>query len=910
MTRTLKAEKHVFDLQDRFQTILETSSEGIYGIDIDGRVTFCNKSAANILGWLPEDLIGKKQHDIIHYKKSDGSHYPLEECPIYAAITDGKIYQVKDEVFWSKNGNGIHVEYTSTPVYKDGKINGAVVVFKDITERIKNERLVKENILTESALESTALRLMKTQEMAHLGSWEYNYKKQESYWSDEVYSILGVDFHTDQGLYNEYLSAVHPEDRKLVKDAYFNSIKNRLNEYEIEHRIKKRTTGEIRYVREKCRHIRDENNNLIISEGLIHDITDLKTEQERFEQIFAQSPNALFIVDESHVITLLNAKAVEMFGYSEKELKRMDINTLVPERYREQHLKYMNSYMQHMIKIDVGNNRGVYCLRKDGSEFPAEIALSPIKFDSLFYVLVTVTDITERVRAKERELSLGKILDESINEVYIFDVESLSFISVNKSARINLGYTMEELKELTPFDLKPHMDAKRFTALTQPLKNGKVKSVRFETVHSRKDGSIYPVEVQLQLSKFQSQISYVAMIQDITERKKNEEEVRNLTQQLLQSQKMQAVGQLTAGIAHDFNNILASVLGYSELSLECISNNNYESIKDYINNIMVAGQRGRDLVGKMMAFSRKNDAEIEKTDTKALLDEVMKMMSSTIPETITLSYEFQDDIPWIMSNPGLLQQAIVNLIINARDAIRKKGNISIALKKYESNNLYCSACHKKIFGNFVMISITDTGEGIDSSILPFIFDPFFTTKEVNKGTGMGLAMVHGIIHDLNGHILVKSEKYMGTSIKLVLPATDPDLALTTETGTSQTVVKGTNSTGNILIVDDEKSITDLKKAVLISKGFNVTTYNESKEALKNVEEMPNVYNLIISDYSMPDMSGTELAENIFAINPEIPVIIVTGYNDSTIQETNNIKKILNKPVSNMELYKTIIEFME
>ena len=371
---------------------------------------------------------------------------------------------------------------------------------------------------------------------------------------------------------------------------------------------------------------------------------------------------------------------------------------------------------------------------------------------------------------------------------------------------------------------------------------------------------------------------------------------------------METVGQLTAGIAHDFNNILASVLGYTELSLERFTDEKDQKLKDYLSHVMTAGERGRDLIGKMLTFSRKSNYTIESIEPVRLVNDVISLVRPTLPDSINLNLYIQKTSAWIKSDATHLQQALVNLVINARDAIHKHGNIDIHIEQARIDKTVCGSCHQDFTGEYIIFSVHDNGHGITESTMSRLFEPFFTTKDVNKGTGMGLAMVHGIIHDSNGHILVDSTLNEGTTIKLVLPFAEPE----TQSSNNSTEKHSDDITGHILLVDDEKLITELHREMLTTKGFEVSCFNESKLALEAVKNNPSAYDLILTDQSMPNMTGSELAEQINKINPSIPVLIITGYNDiseSNINASGNIKQVLFKPISNMELIEAAIKII-
>jgi len=260
---------------------------------------------------------------------------------------------------------------------------------------------------------------------------------------------------------------------------------------------------------------------------------------------------------------------------------------------------------------------------------------------------------------------------------------------------------------------------------------------------------------------------------DLSAQKNSEQQRERLQRQLQQAQKMEAIGQLTGGIAHDFNNILASVLGYTELLREKLTDKAPEKITFYLNQVQSAGERARDLVAKMLSFARGASLEPRILDPRPLLRDSLKMLAPTIPSSIAVQLELDEFVAHIRVDPTGLYQMIANLVINARDAMDGKGTIHVGLHQAGAHDAVCSACGENQLGTYIAISVTDTGTGMSPEILARIFDPFFTTKEVGKGTGLGLSVIHGIMHEIDGHILVDSKPGRGTTFRLLFPAQHP-----------------------------------------------------------------------------------------------------------------------------------------
>jgi len=256
------------------------------------------------------------------------------------------------------------------------------------------------------------------------------------------------------------------------------------------------------------------------------------------------------------------------------------------------------------------------------------------------------------------------------------------------------------------------------------------------------------------------------------ERQRAEEERMQLERQLRQAHKMEAIGRLTGGIAHDFNNILAAILGYTDLIREKLAINDTEKPEEYLYEISRAGERARDLVKQMLSFSRQSEIKGQLIDMKFVVSEVGKLLRSTLPSTIEFDFDMDGDLPVVLMDPVQLHQCVMNLCINAYHAMGDKGKITIMLKKTSAKNFNCDACHELFTGDFIDLTVKDDGKGIPEETLERIFDPFFTTKEVGRGSGMGLAVVHGIVHQFNGHIQVITEREKGTEFHLYLPVSD------------------------------------------------------------------------------------------------------------------------------------------
>ena len=396
-------------------------------------------------------------------------------------------------------------------------------------------------------------------------------------------------------------------------------------------------------------------------------------------------------------------------------------------------------------------------------------------------------------------------------------------------------------------------------------------------------------------------------------RQRAEAEKIQLAAQLRQSQKMEAVGHLTGGIAHDFNNILASVLGFAGLAHDRSARTSDEKLTRYMREVLRAGERERDLVGQMLTFSRSGSGDPRPLDLSHDLEATVRMLRATFPTTVGLQLQIADsDIPNVICDPVHLYQAVMNVCINARDAIQEKGSIVVSLTRTDVGEKHCDACREQFSGDFVEITVSDTGAGISEQVRQRVFDPFYTTKDVGKGTGMGLSVVHGIIHQYHGHIVLESNPGAGTLVRMFMPATAEASYNIEQIRPDLTKTDIPVERGYILIVDDEPSVASFLGELLGLRGYSVQTLTSGREAWTLLSKHPSSIDLLITDQTMPDMTGKELVENVRSLNQTLPVIICTGYSEQINQQIVDAwgySNYLEKPIQIDQLLRSIKQLM-
>lgn len=389
----------------------------------------------------------------------------------------------------------------------------------------------------------------------------------------------------------------------------------------------------------------------------------------------------------------------------------------------------------------------------------------------------------------------------------------------------------------------------------------------------------------------------LSVTQDVTERIRAEDEKLHLQYELEMAHKMEALGHLTGGIAHDFNNLLGIIIGYSGLALPHCKDNKEQKLSKYLGNILDAGERAKNLIAQMLAFSRHEKVNNMPIQLHSLIKEDIKLLQSALPSSIKIQSDISEDLPAVILSPTQLNQILMNLSINAKDAMSGQGTLTISLNLLTNINHTCAACRKRIDGEWIALSVTDTGTGIEPKTLKYMFDPFFTTKEVGQGSGMGLAVIYGVAHNNDGHIIVETEKNIGTTFRILFPVNTAGVDEIGELGASRITASKGNSE-HILIVDDESELGSLIGELLNENGYRTTVMTDSVKALKLFNEHANDYALLVTDQTMPNITGIELSQKVKALRPDLPVILCSGFSERIDEDQLRSMNIhyLKKPV--------------
>ena len=648
-------------------------------------------------------------------------------------------------------------------------------------------------------------------------------------------------------------------------------------------------------------------------EGLLciaRDITYRKaaelTIQEREKRYRAIMDNAIDLiaeVDGDATFLYVSPNFQEVLGYAPQTLLGSNIFTLV---HPEDRSEVIQEFTQGM-RIS-GSGRAIYRYRHHNGEyrwFESTGRMFQTALGELRGVVVS-RDITQRKETEKALEELNFALTHATPGISTLNSEG-RFLQVNEAYAEPFGYTPEGLLgQSWKITVHPDDHAIALAALEVMRATG---TGEFESRAVRKDGSIFYMQVVMVsgMNKADGNDHFHCFMRDVTERKQMEMVLRESDQKLQQVQKMEAIGNLAGGIAHDFNNILGAILGYSELALAQAPKE--PRLISYLEEVVAAGQRAKELVKQILAFSRRSDQEREAVDLNVLVKDALKMVRATLPATIEIQSTFSDDSAVVFADPTQIHQVLMNLCANAEHAMRENGGmLTLSLTAIDITENTTSTVPQLKPGSYLQLTIQDSGHGMPFQVLDRIFEPFFTTKGLGEGTGLGLAVVHGIIVGHGGNISVVSEVGHGTKFTILFPRLDVVLPLKPEK-----VLEWPKGTGTVLFVDDEEVLAHWGEQVLSHLGYSVIPKTNPHEAVELFQRQPDQFDVVVTDQTMPTMNGEAFARALLNIRQDIPIVLCTGFSYTMSAEKARelgLKGFLMKPVNGAVLANTLKEITE
>jgi PAS domain S-box-containing protein len=625
----------------------------------------------------------------------------------------------------------------------------------------------------------------------------------------------------------------------------------------------------------------------------------LRSAEASYRAIFDAAEDAIFVHDwDTGAVVDVNPKACEVYGYTYEELRRASlahVSSGEPPYTADEAARWIEQAKR------TGNAQFEWHRRnRDGSLHWDEVRLKAAVINGKPHVLAFTREITERKRAeaalRASEERYRLLFEMESDAILLVDIESLRIVDANRAALALYGYDRGELLALTATDLSVDPE---LTARTIRTQSGAARvPLRY---HRKKSGAAFPVEIANNTLDLAGRPTILEAIRDVTERLAQEQTRNQLEAQLRQAQKMETIGHLTGGIAHDFNNILTSILGYVALASDRPSTATDAKLERYLDQVQSAVRRARDLIQQMLTFSRGQRGDPRAVALGPLVHDAMKLLRSTLPATMELDTRIARDLPAVMLDPVHLEQVLLNLCINARDAMGGSGDISVSAQVIECHDDACMSCHQRVHGRFVQLAVKDSGPGITPEVMDRMFEPFFSTKEVGKGSGMGLATVHGIVHEYGGHICVDTAPDTGTTFRILLAPLAAEHAARNDTGDPSAVAEpnAARLRGRVLVVDDEEMVGIMMGEILESWGLAATVIRNPVEAERWFMQDPARVDLVLTDQTMPKLTGLELAQRLTLVRPDLPVLLYTGYGNNVTQEQaarSGICALIAKPV--------------
>ena len=662
----------------------------------------------------------------------------------------------------------------------------------------------------------------------------------------------------------------------------------------------RRKDGQLIYVEETITPVRDERGTITHFVASLRDVTERKQSEERFKALIEHSSDAIALLDRDGIVVYTGPSTSRILGYEGEDFTgRMGFNFIHPDERNNVHRAFQ-SLTKHPGKIILLQYR---MRHRDGTwKWIEATANNLLEEPNIHSVVVNYRDISDRKIMEEAlrksEIEYRNLFDRANDAIFIFEPHDETILEANAKACQLYGFTKDELVGMSL--KKITKDIARGEQEIQDLLRHK-SSRNFETVHFDKNNQPMEMLVNSSVVEYAGRTGIMSIIRDITE-------LRRLEHQLRQAQKMESVGTLAGGVAHDFNNILSIILGYTSM----IKRGRIDPMKfdESIDTITKAAQRGATLVKQILTFARKTDVVFESVKVNDLLADIVKLLGETFPKTIEFKINADRTLPTIVADINQLHQVFLNLSVNARDAMPNGGTITLSTEMVQGLSLQGRFPEARQ-SEYVHITVADTGSGMDEPTRIRIFEPFFTTKAQGSGTGLGLAVVYGIVNSHHGFIEVLSKPGKGTSFHLYFPVQMRSFEALPKDFEGAEQISGGEET--ILVVEDELMLQALVKELLQNHGYQVQTASDGAEAVEMYQRLGSEIDLVLTDIGLPKLNGWDVCRKIIAQNPRAKVLVASGYIDPSAKSNlkdSAAKGFIHKPYLPDDILKRIREVLD
>ena len=894
--------------RSRFKSLVQNSRDVIAVVAPSGLLTYVSPGVLELSGFSAEEVTGTVGFDYIHPDDQAVVDLHLQEIIAKESV---ETVEVRTR---HKSGRWIWIEIRAVNRLDDPAIEGIVLNYHDITERRDStDRLAQsEKLLAEG------------QALSHLGSFTWDMRTNEVSWSDEQYRLFGFEPGSVDTTFETLLGRLHPDDRAEYSRIFAASVESGAP-FKRDFRVVL-ADGTIRWLRVRGEYSMEEGVPVLMT-GMNIDITAQKeAEAERVVMLEEQKDLAdqlrmlldstgegIYGVDAHGVCTFMNAAGASLLGGIADNFVGKSMHELM-HHTRPDGSAYPASECPIVVGILMGDRASAHSelvWRLDGSSFPADFSSYPIgERGDGHGAVVAFQDVSVRLDMEEELRQSEKLFrgafDAAQTGIALIGADGVTYVDVNQALCDMLGYTKIELLALNwqqithPDDLEQNV--KMFTRLGE----GRQTMQNIKKRYVRKDGGIIQAEVTDSVVRGPDGAPsyYVVHVSDVTERERAADEKEKLEGDLVQAQKMEAVGQLAGGVAHDFNNILSVILNYGQFAAEGLDPED-ERFAD-IQEIRKAGEKAAELVHQLLAFSRKEIVQARVIDLNEVVTGVYQILSRSLGEDIALDFTAGDDVPLAVADPGRIEQVLLNLAVNARDAMLGGGTLKITTGAVEVEEGDVSTLTS---GEYSVIAVSDSGSGMDGATLERIFEPFFTTKPRGGGTGLGLSSAYGILEQAGGCLSVASELGVGTTFTLHLPAARESVP--DSRSEDDEVPRGGSET--IMLVEDEEAVRQLVLRILGKHGYEVVAFANGVEALEYCRDGLRSIDLLLTDVVMPNMSGRELSEQASSICPGLKTLFMSGYTDALIAQRGVLtgdEHLINKPFKPAALLATVRSLLD
>ncbi|BHH85339.1 hypothetical protein LA52FAK_36280 [Desulforhopalus sp. 52FAK] len=800
---------------------------------------------------------------------------------------DGVVKTLDDELRYVK------VSYKILPGYEN-TLKKVLITLVDNTSKwlAEQQLLVSQN------------RFDLAMQFTNDGLYDWNLETNEIWYSSGWKKMLGYEPDELENNFSLWERLTHPDDTKASLQMLNEVIDRKRARFEIEIKMKHKN-GDWVDILSRANVVFNDEGKAERVVGTHVNITERKARDKELKSLVRDQniildnvPNFIIFKDTQNTILKVTNSVALMTGLPKNEIEGRPSKEVYPdmvEKYWEDDLEVIRTGQPKLGFVEplpTADGKTKWLLTDKIPYFEDEKVVG---------ILVISTDISERVESerqlKESEMRFRSLFENAADAIYVVSMEG-KILDVNSVAQKQTGFSKKELLSMDVRDLDPRtIEDQDMENIWENIDLGGIATL--STHHIRKDNSQIPVEISLTRYKFKEDIFLLAFVRDVTEKVETE-------RQLQQAQKMESIGNLAGGIAHDFNNILSSIIGFTELAIEAAPEGSTQ--REDLKEVYIAGNRAKELVQQILAFARQSEKETKPVRLNDIITEALKLLRPSTPTTIDIKPTIDNPVK-VTGNSSQLHQIVMNLCTNAIYSLEESGGVlEIDLRNIFLNKDSEPQTSKLPAGEYVELTVSDNGPGIDPTIIENIFEPYFTTKGVGEGSGMGLAMVKGIVESYGGDIKVQSVPGKKTSFAIRFP-----VATGKKYEELEQIDRAASGTERILFVDDEPPIARMGSRMLESLGYTVTIRTSSFEALELFKEKPDTFDLVITDMTMPSMTGDQLSVEMRKIRHDILIILCTGYSNTINDESAKqigIDAFVYKPLTKADLAKTIREVLD